>query len=154
MSDMAYFNVQRSRPVTPWSALFDDFFRDFDTASSRPGATLSASRGVYPAVNLYEDGKGYVLTAELPGVSPEAINVSLEGATVTLQGERKIDYAAAEGTSVHRRERQSGSFRRAFELPTEIDVDAAKAVHKNGVLTLHLPKLPENKPREIAVQSS
>ena len=78
----------------------------------------------------------------IPGVAPEDIDVSIEGSTVTLSGERKIDYAVGDGTAVHRRERQSGTFRRGFELPTEIDIDRAKATHKNGVLTLNLPKSP------------
>jgi len=94
-----------------------------------------------------------VLTAELPGVPPESVDVSIEGSTVILSGERKIEYSVGDGTAIHRRERQSGVFRRAFELPTEIDVDAAKATHRNGVLTLNLPKSPAAKPRQITIET-
>jgi len=115
--------------------------------------SFRGTRGVFPAVNLHESDTGYVLTAELPGVAPENIDVSIEGATVTLSGERKIERVAGDGVAVHRRERQSGTFRRAFELPAEIDLDAAKATHKNGVLTLDLPKSAALQPRQIPVET-
>jgi HSP20 family protein len=149
---MAQYSVYR-----PWGAEpgggFDDFRREMDALLGRFGArTTSGHRGVFPPTNLYEAGEGYVLTAELPGVSPDDIQVSLEGSTVTLRGERKIDYGDAD-TSAHRRERQSGSFRRAFELPLAVDPDKVEAIHKNGVLMLRLPKAPEYQPRQIAVQA-
>ena len=118
----------------------------------RSGRALP-SVGVYPPVNLHETEEAYVLTAELPGVAPEAIDVSLEGTTVTISGERKIDYAAGDGTAVHRRERQSGHFTRAFELPTKFDLDRVEARHRDGVLELHLPKSAETRARTIPVQT-
>ena len=150
---MATYTVQRPAYRGSWPSLFDEFRREFDPIF-RPGAALQGSRGVYPPVNLFETEEGYVLTAELPGVAPEDVDVSIEGSTVTLSGERKIEYSAGDGTAVHRRERQSGTFRRAFELPTEIDVDNASAKHKFGVLTLRLPKSPEAKPRQIAIETA
>ena len=92
--------------------------------------------------------------AELPGIESEDIQVSLERSTVIIEGERKIDYANQEGVSLHRRERQVGSFRRAFELPAMIDADKVEAVHQNGVLMLRLPKSPQDQPRQISVQAS
>jgi HSP20 family protein len=132
--------------------------RDLDSAFRARGDVFQGTRGVYPLVNLSENEEGYVLTAELPGVSPDHITVSIEGSTVTLAGERKVEYpvgASREGktTAIHRRERPSGSFRRAFELPSEIDLEHAKASHKNGVLTLTLPKSPAAKPRQIAIET-
>lgn len=154
---MATFHAHRPTVRSPWSGLFDELRREFNSpffaAPRSRDAVYQGTRGVYPPVNLHEEGDGYVLTAELPGVAPEDIDVSIEGATVTLSGERKIEYAAGEGTAVHRRERQSGTFRRAFELPNEIDLEAAKASHKNGVLTLHLPKSAAAKPRQIAIET-
>lgn len=150
---MITYTLQRPSNWSPWSGFFDDLRREMNPAFRTPGAAFQGTRGVYPLVNLFETEEGYVLTAELPGVAPESVDVSIEGSTVTLSGERKIDYAADEGTAVHRRERQSGTFRRGFELPTEIDIDAAKATHKNGVLTLNLPKSPASKPRQITVKT-
>ena len=138
----------------PWPSLLDEFRRDLDPAFRSPRAAFTGSRGVYPPVNLFANEEGYVLTAELPGVAPSAVDVSIEGSTVTLSGERKVDYATGEGTAVHRRERQSGTFRRAFELPNEIDVDKAKATHKFGVLTLVLPKHAAARPRQISIETA
>jgi HSP20 family protein len=107
--------------------------------------------GAYPAVNLCETEEAYVLTAELPGLAPEDLEISLEGSTVTLRGERKA--APEEGASLHRQERPAGAFRRAFDLPVPIDGDKVEALHRNGVLTLRLPKAPEHRPRQIAVKA-
>jgi len=151
---MASYTLQRPSYRSPWSGLLDELRRDLNHPTlRRPNAAFQGTRGVYPPVNLFETEEGYVLTAELPGVAPESVDVSIEGSTVTLSGERKIEYAAGEGTAVHRRERQSGTFRRGFELPTEIDIDAAKATHKNGVLRLNLPKSAASKPRQIAIET-
>ena len=121
--------------------------------SESPSPRAAGGRGVFPAVNLYETADAYVLSAELPGLGPEDIDVSLEGSTLTLKGERRIDYAGQEDSSVHRRERHAGTFRRAFELPTAIEADKVEAVHRNGVLMLRLPKTPEAQPRHIQVKS-
>ena len=151
-------SFQRHVTHSPWSALQEIANSlNSDLARTRGRGTPSAyqgTRGVFPPVNLAETEKGFVLSAELPGVAPDAIDVSIEGSTVTLAGQRKVEYAAGEGVSVHRRERQSGNFRRAFELPVEIDVDRAKARHKNGVLTLELPKSASVEPRQIAIETS
>ena len=150
---MATYTLQRPSAPSPWSGLLDELRRDLNPAPRLPNAVFQGTRGVYPPVNLFESAEGYVLTAEIPGVAPDSIDVSIEGSTVTLSGERKIEYAAGEGTAVHRRERQTGNFRRGFELPSEIDVGSSKATHKNGVLTLNLPKSPASKPRQITVET-
>jgi HSP20 family protein len=128
-----------------------------DTLFHRFGAAAGGAgewQGVFPAVNLYETADSYTLTAELPGVEPDAIEVSVQGSTVTLSGERKIEFGTDEETSLHRSERQAGRFRRAFQLPAAIDADKIEAVHRNGVLMLRLPKTPEHQPRQIAVRAS
>lgn len=145
--------IRAARPVR-WGG-FSDFFDDF--WNDRFGAfepQAVRSRGVYPPVNLHETPEAFILTAELPGVAPEDIDVSLEGKTVTLSGERKIDLEAGDGTAIHRRERPSGHFKRAFELPRAFEVDAVEAKHHAGVLEIRLPKSPESKPRQISVQTS
>ena len=114
---------------------------------------FQSSRGVDPPVNLSETDEGFVLSAEVPGVEPSELDVTIEGSTVTLAGARKSEYEAGNGTSVHRRERPTGHFRRAFELPSEIDVDSARATHKDGVLKLVLPKSPALRARQIEVET-
>ena len=150
---MARYSVYGPWAGDSWNA-FDELRRDMDALLGRRSATPPGSaRGVYPAANLYETGDAYVLTAELPGVASGDIHVALEGSTVTLRGERRIG-GSQEGASVHRRERQAGSFQRAFELPLAVDADKVEAVHRNGVLMLRLPKAPEHRPRRISIQTS
>jgi len=150
---MAQIHVPRPRAADPWRD-FDRLHQEMDQLFHRfggQGARTGAVRGVFPPVNLYETEDAYVLTAELPGVPPGEIQLALEGSTVTLQGERRIEYG--EEDSLHRRERQSGRFRRSFELPAAIDAEKVEAVHRNGVLMLNLPKSPEARPRQISVQA-
>lgn len=148
---MAQYSPYRPRAGDPWG--FDQLRREMDALFSRFAGEPSGGRGVFPAVNLYETPDAYILTAELPGLEPSDIQVSIEGSAVTVYGERRIDYGSREDTSLHRRERQVGSFRRAFELPAAIDADKVEAVHRNGVLMLRLPKSPEHQPRQIAIQA-
>ena len=153
---MAQYSLLTPWAAEPWSA-FDQLRREMDGLFNRFGGATAWSgdwRGVFPAVNLYETADAYHLTAELPGVEPDDVHVSLEGSTLVLQGERKIDYATRKETSLHRIERQAGGFRRAFELPVKVDADKVEATHRNGVLMLRLPKTPEAQPRQISVRAS
>jgi len=154
---MAQYSLYRPWAAASWGGPLDQLRQEMDAVLNRFGSGTGPSsnwRGVFPAVNLYEAADAYVLMAELPGLESEDIHVSLERSTVTIEGERKIDYANQEGVSLHRRERQVGSFRRAFELPALIDAEKVEAVHQNGVLMLRLPKSPQDQPRQISVQSS
>ncbi len=150
---MANYTVQRPANWSPWSGLLNELMRDTNPALQPRSLGSQDVRGVYPPVNLQETEDGYILTAEIPGIPAEDIDVSIEGSTVTLSGERKIEFEAGNGTSGHRRERQSGNFRRGFELPKETDLDQAKATHKNGVLTLRLPRSAASKPSQIAIET-
>jgi len=153
---MAQYGVYRPLAGTPWASLeqlqreMNSLFDRRAGLASRPGGW----RGVFPPVNLYETADAYVLTAELPGVEPEDIDVALEGSTISIQGERKIEFESHENASIHRRERQAGNFRRAFSLPAAVDADKVEAAHRNGVLMIRIPKTPEAQPRQIAVQAS
>ena len=148
---MAQLDLLRPWSQEPW-APFHALRRELDDLFDRFGTfSPAAPRGVFPPVNLYETSDAFVLTAEVPGVAPEALEISLEGATVTLRGER--NRASEEGASVHRSERPVGAFRRAIDLPVPIDADQVEAVHRNGVLTLRLPKAPEHRPRQIRVKA-
>lgn len=150
---MTPFQRHATRRPWPFPSLSRELHREMNQALRGLEPAYHGPRGVYPPVNLSESDEGYTLTAEVPGVRPEDIDVSIEGATVTLSGQRKIEQSAGDGVSVHRRERQSGNFRRAFELPAEIDLDRARATHTNGVLTLDLPKSPALQPRQIEIET-
>ncbi len=137
---------------SPSETSFDQLRRGLDELFERVGAGPSRRAGAFPPMNLFESEDGFVLTAELPGVKGDDIEIAVEGNRVTVRGERKIDHPS--DASVHRLERQSGAFRRTLELPVEIDAEKAEAVHRHGVLMLRIPKAPEHQPRRINVQSS
>lgn len=149
---MAQLELLRPWSPEPWAS-FGTLRREMDDWFERLGALgpLLAPRGTFPPVNLYETEEAYVLTAEVPGVAPEDLEISLEGSTVTLRGQRKP--VSEEGASVHRNERLAGEFRRALDLPVPIDADKVEAIHRHGVLTLRLPKAPEHRPRQIRVKT-
>lgn len=138
----------------PWGGL-ERLRREMDELLARQWDTPRRSqRGVFPPVNLYEANDDFVLTAEIPGVRIEDIEVSVQGDRVTLRGERKTDYPDEERASLHRRERQSGFFRRTVTLPVPADPDKTQAVYRHGVLALRIPKAPTHRPRRIDVRAS
>jgi HSP20 family protein len=105
-------------------------------------------------VNLYENVEGYVLTAEIPGVKSEDLEVSVEGERVTIGGKRAIEYPSDGSTSLHRRERQAGVFRRTFNLPEPADPEKTEAVCRHGILIVRIPKAEAHRPRRISVRGS
>jgi HSP20 family protein len=104
---------------------------------------------VAPEVNIFETKEGYVLQAEMPGVSKEGLEISLAGNEVTITGRRAADAVAGEPLF---RERPSADFRRVFELDLVIDTGKISAKMEQGVLTLTLPKSERVKPRIITVE--
>jgi HSP20 family protein len=107
----------------------------------------------YPAMNIWTSEQGIKLTAEVPGVHPEDIDINVVGETLTLSGERKAD-ELKEDARYHRQERGYGKFTRSIQLPFSVDVNQVEATFKNGVLNIALPRAEEDKPRKIAVKSS
>jgi HSP20 family protein len=103
---------------------------------------------VSPEVNIFETSDGYVLEAEMPGVSKEGLEITLEGNEMTLVGRRKDEATPGEPLF---RERALADYRRAFELDPAIDTAKIAAKMEAGLLTLTLPKSERVKPRRIAV---
>ncbi len=128
----------------------DRLFSDF--SSRWPSGGFGAGSGVFPALNLSETGDTLFLEAEVPGVRAEDLEISVEGSTLVLRGERKAD--TPENVSYHRRERVNGRFSKSISLPYEVQVDKVEAQYKDGVLRLTLPKAEHAKPRSIAVKTS
>jgi len=107
----------------------------------------------YPAMNIWTSEDGIKLTAEVPGVHSEDIDINVVGETLTLSGERKAD-ELKEGARYHRQERGYGKFTRSIQLPFPVNVNQVEATFKNGVLNVSLPRAEEDKPRKIAVKSA
>jgi len=108
---------------------------------------------VYPAINLTEEGDNFYVRAELPGVKPESLDISVIEGKLLIRGERKIEEEDQQ-TSYHRREREGGFFRRTISLPLKVDSEKVSANIKNGVLTITLSKSEETKPRKITVKTT
>jgi HSP20 family protein len=103
-------------------------------------------------MNVWTDENNAVLTAELPGVNVEDIEISVEDELLTLQGGRQPD-EPQEGVRYHRRERRFGPFSRTFRMPFRVEGDAVEATFENGVLNVVLPRAQEDLPRKISVKS-
>jgi HSP20 family protein len=119
-----------------------DPFRDFG---------FVAANSWVPPVDIYQNGDHeLVLKAELPDMTREAINITVENGTLTVSGEKKLSGEVKE-EQFHHVERRYGSFSRAFSLPQTVDPAKVSAEYKNGVLTVRLPLREESKPRSIKV---
>ena len=120
-------------------------------ASRRSGwfGSTTTGYGTYPPVNVFRRGDDFVLVAELPGVEKDALDIRVKGRQVHIRGTKKVEFA--DGISVHRRERLSGTFDRTLVIPADIDGDKVKAEFRDGVLALNLPRSEADRPRSIQI---
>ena len=110
------------------------------------------SRGWVPPVDIYEtDAHEVVLKAELPDMTREDIDITVDKGTLTLKGEKKLSNEVKED-DYHRIGRHYGTFSRSFSLPPTVDSSKVSADYKNGVLTARLPVREEAKPRQVKVE--
>lgn len=140
-------------PPGPWDPFGDlrrEFGRLIETFPAPPGWRALPP---YPPVNLYEFEGGYLLTAEVPGMEPEALDLSFAGETLTLRGERTRAEGVAE-ESYRRQERPFGKWSRSVTLPGRVDGDAVSAHYAHGILRVELPRAEEGRPRRIAVTTA
>ena len=105
----------------------------------------------YPATNIWMGEDKMILTAELPGFSPEDINISVTGDTLTLSGSRPEE-KIPEGGYYHRKECGYGKFARTVRLPCVVDPDKIDAVFEKGILRIAMERAEEDKPRKISVK--
>ena len=137
--------------LIPRGSLFDDFFKDM-----APGFYVKPLHGdPLPQsikVDVKENGNAYTVEAEMPGVAKEDIHVTIDGNVVTLRAEvKQLDSQNADDKLL-RSERYYGSVARSFQLPVDIDEDAAKAKFDNGVLVLTLPKKKGRSGQRLSIE--
>jgi HSP20 family protein len=113
----------------------------------------SAASAWVPPVDVLEQKDAIRIVAELPGVRPEDVQISLEANVLTIHG-TKQQIAEEQTERVHRYERTYGAFERTFTLPATVDAANIKASYENGLLTVTLPKVEQAKPRQIQVAVS
>ncbi|MGA1868004.1 MAG: Hsp20/alpha crystallin family protein [bacterium] len=134
--------------VTPWRDLYrlkdemDRVFSDYKVQTSTE----------YPAINIWSGADEALLTAELPGIDAQSIELSISGDTLTLKGERHAEELKDE-ESYHRQERPYGKFVRSVKLPFVVDSNKVAAEYANGVLKITLPKAESEKQRKITIKS-
>ncbi len=138
----------------PWNYL-DLLHRDLDrlVGGRRTGDDQSAVADWVPAVDIVEEKDRFVLRADVPGVRPEDIDVSMDNGTLSVSGERHA-IAAADEAGVQRIERATGRFLRRFTLPETADAEGIAAKCADGILEVSIPKAPEIKARRITVEAA
>lgn len=131
--------------------LFDQFNNEINRYFSRARpATTARKHDWVPAVDIHEEASRFVLTADVPGVGRENIDITLEDGVLTVKGERSAEQNA-NNEGYRRRERLHGTFLRQFTLPDTVDAEHISATVKDGVLVIEIPRLDKPQPRKITV---
>lgn len=128
----------------------DMFFRERNSPLDWNPPLLRAAE---PPVNVWATDKDVRVTAEVPGIDPEKIDVSISGDTLTIAGERE-EVNRGKKASVIREERFEGRFRKTLQLPFHVDTEKVEARYHNGILELTVPRTAEDQPKRIAVRAS
>jgi len=110
-------------------------------------------QAIYPPMNVWGDEEKLVVTAEMPGVKQENLDVAIVHDTLTIKASRDAE-ELAEGELYHRQERPAGQFVRTIELPYAVNPDKVKATYAAGLLTLELPRAEADKPKRITVKTA
>jgi len=140
-------------PFTALNQLHRELGRVFDDGAAFPADDNPLGRNAWvPQVDISEDEHRFLVTADLPGVNPKAVDVTVDGNILTIRGERATD-SSASGAGYKRRERISGAFIRQFALPETVDGKSITARAANGVLEIKVPKGERHQPVNITVES-
>jgi HSP20 family protein len=141
-------SLSRFEPFRDVASLNDEVERVFRQAFG--GANATSAGAFSPALDVEETEEGFTLHVELPGVSAEDVEVSLEENVLTVAGERPF-YEGKDASTFRRIERHVGRFHRAVRLPDRVDGDGVTATYRDGLLTIAVPKAEEAKPRRIQI---
>ncbi len=140
-------NLIRYNPFNEAISLRDAMDRLFEDSFIPRTMNNFVGHGV--AANLFETSDGFILQVPMPGVNPEAVEITAQQDTLTLKWETKV--TPPEGASVHWQGFQSGQYQQTFALPAAINSERAEASYTDGILTLNLPKAEHVKARTVKV---
>jgi HSP20 family protein len=143
----------RWNPFSEMSLLQNQVNRLFDSALHGWAGDANGTTPWTPAADIYETEDELVVTLDLPGVDPKMVDIRVENNILTIRGERQFNEAQNK-ESFHRVERSYGAFARSFSLSTSVDADKIRAVYKNGLLNISLPKAESVKPKRIQIAAS
>ena len=147
-------NITRLDPLAEIVSLRSAMDRLFDDSFVNPSGwrTIGGGSVIAPPLDVEETSDEIVVTAALPGMKAEDVDITITGQTLTIQGEfRPAD--STEGAKFLHQERRFGSFSRSLQLPVRVQGEAAHASFTDGVLTLRIPKAEEVKPRQIRINA-
>ena len=139
---------RRYSPLSMWEEM-DRMQRRMDRMMNRRYRPAPA----FPAMNIWTSEEGAIVSAEIPGISVDELDISVVGETLTVSGSRPLDQMD-ENSRYHRQERGYGSFSRSIELPFQVEADEVEATYQNGVLKIALPRAEADMPRKIAVKTA
>lgn len=142
--------ITRWEPFRGLSTLQDQVNRLFDDSFGRAHTGQADLAAWSPAVDIHEAENELVVKADLPGLQEKDIDIRVENNTLSIRGERKFEREVNEENYL-RVERTYGSFTRSFSLPNTIHTEGIRADYHDGVLTVHLPKREETKPKQIKI---
>lgn len=129
-----------------FNRMFDEFFNNFNLEPFE-----SRILGKFPSVDIKESDKTVTVSAELPGLEAKDIDISISDDVLNLRGQKEEESESKEGNYYHK-ERTYGSFQRDIPLPAEVEFNDVNAVFKNGVLTITIPKKPEDKRKSKKIE--
>ena len=141
-------------PRNPWT-----IFDELESLQSDMNRMLSGqeaarrAKAVYPPMNVWASAEGLTVDAEMPGVDPGEVEISVVGDELTLKGKVNVQDLPA-GEALLRRERPSGEFARTLQLPFRAHAGGVKATCKNGIIRISIPRSEEEKPRKIAIETA
>jgi HSP20 family protein len=147
-------NITRYDPLSEMVTLRQAMDRLFEDSFVSPLTWRTIGGGgdtVNAPLDVHETADEIVVTASLPGMKAEDVDITMTGQTLTLKGEFKSDQEEDRGQYLYR-ERRFGSFNRTLQLPVRVEGDRAEASFENGVLTLRIPKAEDVKPRQIQIK--
>jgi len=131
-------NLVRWNPIRDLLSVNDPLDRFFEDSFVWP--RNGGYRAYGPNLDLVENDDNYVVKAELPGFTPDNVDIRIEGNVLTLRGDLNVENEQNEEGQYHVKERRQSSFTRTVQLPAQVNADKAKASFENGILTLTLPK--------------
>lgn len=145
--------TRRSPFLSPWQEL-EDVSERLNRLFGVPAQGEASNRSVWtPAVNVEETNEELILSAELPGMSIDDVEIEVENNVLSLRGEKKETREEGDDRRFHLWERCYGSFERSFTLPRTVKTEEISAQFKDGILHIQMPKAPEAKSRKISIKS-
>ena len=142
---------QTFRTPSIWREV-DRLQRDMNRLFNQRSSSRARVAPSYPAINTWANEDGLFVSAEMPGVSTQDIDISVTGNTLVITGERGAD-DIPEDARIHRKERGYGKFSRSIQLPYSVDAEKVEASFKDGILNILLPQVEAEKPKKIAIKS-